>query len=67
MEVSKMTETQITEFIDEIRAQLKYLGENQSYITKNLRIPAKRLLCLMNSKAKFKPDEIEGIKKLLGI
>jgi len=62
-----MTETQNADFINEINEELRYLGENQNYIVHALRISKNRLICLMNSKAKFKTDEITKIKNLLGI
>ncbi len=62
-----MAETKNADFINEIKAELKYLGEQQNYITKALKIPKTRLTCLMNQKTKFKPEEIIEIKELLGI
>ena len=62
-----MTETQNADFINEINTELKYLGQNQNYIAKALKIPKTRLICLMNQKTKFKTDEITKIKNLLGI
>lgn len=62
-----MTETENANFISEIKSELKYLGESQNYIVKNLRIPEKRLICLIQSKAKWKEEEIIKIKNLLGI
>ena len=62
-----MTETQNADFINEINEELKYLGENQNYIIKALKIPKTRLTCLMNQKTKFKTDEVLRIKTFLGI
>jgi len=62
-----MTETQITEFIDEIKAELKFLGEKQDYLANKTGIKKHRLWDLFSQKVKFKPDEIKKIKNILGI
>ena len=62
-----MIEKENADFINDINAELKYLGENQNYIAKALKIPKTRLICLMNSKTKFKEDEIIKIKTFLGL
>jgi len=62
-----MTETQTTEFIDEIKAELKFLGEKYSFLSERLNISYYRLTDLFRQKLKFKPDEIKKIKNILGI
>jgi hypothetical protein len=62
-----MTETQNTDFINEIKFELKYLGETQKYVVNGAKITKTRLTRLMNFKIPFKPDEILRIKTFLGI
>jgi plasmid maintenance system antidote protein VapI len=57
----------IESFVKEVKAELKYMGYLQTYLAKITYIPFNRIKTILNGSKSTTPEEIETIKKALGL